>query len=210
MTASRSQRPTRSTSGRVRPRNAGATKQALLDAAQELFGQHGFDGTTIREISERAGVDHALIARYYGSKADLYIAALVAEVQGVQMPLAYEGLKDMAEGLVTRMDDHGLGPVMQALIRTDPTDPVHKAARAHVVRRLVDPVFAEMTRRTPGEARLRSELVVSALIGISLGRALGWFDELMVVPKEHLVDLVTGLLDNGSIKEVVAGSSPVG
>ena len=197
MTASRAQQPSPSATERVRPRNAGATKQALLDAAQELFGQHGFDGTTIREIGERAGVDHALVARYYGSKADLYIAALVAEVRGDQLPSEFEGLKDMAEGMVTRMDSHGLGPVMQALIRTETADPVHKAARAHIARRMVDPMVAEVTRRAADEARLRSELVVSALIGISLGRALGWFDELMAVPKEHLVDLVTELLDNG-------------
>ncbi len=168
-----------------------------MDAAQELFGHRGFDATTVREIGERAGVDHALITRYYGSKADLYIAVLVAEVQGDQLPADFEGLKDMAEGMVTRMDSHGLGPVMQALIRTDTADPVHRAARNHMVRRMVDPMVAELRHRAADEARLRSEVVVSALIGISLGRALGWFDELVAVPKEHLVDLVTELLDDG-------------
>ena len=168
-----------------------------MDAAQELFGQHGFDGTTIRKIGERAGVDHALIARYYGSKADLYVAALVAEVRGDQSPVDFEGLNDMAEGVLTRIDDHGLGPVMQALIRTEPADPIHKAARAHVARRMVDPMVCEVMGQSANEARLQSELVVSALIGISLGRALGWFDELMAVPKEHLVDLVIELLHNG-------------
>ena len=197
MTTSRRARSSQSDAATVRPRNAVATKQALLDAAQELFGQLGFDGTTIRKIGERAGVDHALIARYYGSKADLYIAALVAEVRGDQSPVDFGGLKDMAEGMLTRMDDHGLGPVMQALIRTDQSDPIHIAARAHVARRMVDPMVSELTSRAPDEARLQSELVVSALIGISLGRALGWFDELMAVPKEHLVDLVIDLLDNG-------------
>jgi AcrR family transcriptional regulator len=55
---SRGQRPPR-----ARSRNAGASKQALLQAAHELFGQQGFEGTTIRDIGDRAGVDHALIAR---------------------------------------------------------------------------------------------------------------------------------------------------
>jgi AcrR family transcriptional regulator len=197
MTTSHRVRSPQADAARVRPRNAVATKQALLDAAQELFGQLGFDATTIRKIGERAGVDHALIARYYGSKADLYIAALVAEVRGDQSPVDFEGLKDMAESMLTRMDDHGLGPVMQALIRTDPADPIHKAARAHVVRRMVDPMVSELMSGAPDEARLQSELVVSALIGISLGRTLGWFDELMDVPREHLVDLVLDLLHNG-------------
>ena len=43
---------------------------------------------------------HALIARYYGSKADLYIAAVVAESQGDQPPSEFEGLEDMAQALV--------------------------------------------------------------------------------------------------------------
>ena len=197
MTTSRRARSSQSDAATVRPRNAVATKQALLDAAQELFGQLGFDGTTIRKIGERAGVDHALIARYYGSKADLYIAALVAEVRGDQLPSEFESLKDTAEGMLTRMDDHGLGPVMQALIRTDTADPIHLAARAHVARRLVDPIVPEVTSRAADEARLQSELVVSALIGISLARALGWFDDLTAVPREHLVDLVIHLLGNG-------------
>ena len=38
-----------------RPRDAAASKDALLQAAQELFGQKGFERTTIREIGERAG-----------------------------------------------------------------------------------------------------------------------------------------------------------
>ena len=62
-----------------RSRDAAASKDALLQAAQTLFGEQGFEGTTIREIGERAGVDAALIARYFGSKADLYIAAVAAE-----------------------------------------------------------------------------------------------------------------------------------
>jgi AcrR family transcriptional regulator len=195
MTPSHVDQPSRSPAGRARQRNAGATRQALLDAAQELFGENGFDGTTVREISERAGVDHALIARYFGSKADLYVAALVAEARGDQPPSEFEGLPDMTEVIVTRMDRHGLGPVLQALIRSDTSDPIHQAARAHMVRRLVDPMVADMTRRGADGAQLQSEIVVSALVGISLGRALGWFDELKAVPRERLVELVTRLLD---------------
>jgi AcrR family transcriptional regulator len=197
MTPSPIHRPPRPSAGSVRPRNAGATRQVLLDAAQELFGENGFEGTTIREISELAGVDHALIARYFGSKADLYVAALVAEARGDQPPSDFEGLPDMTEGILTRMDRHGLGPVLQALIRSDTSDPIHQAARAHVMRRMVDPMVADMTRREVEGAQLQSEILVSALVGISLGRALGWFDELKAVPRERLVELVAGLLDEG-------------
>ncbi len=63
----------------ARVRDAVASKESLLRAAQELFGQRGFERTTIRDIGERAGVDAALIARYFGSKSDLYFAAVAAE-----------------------------------------------------------------------------------------------------------------------------------
>src|SRR5271168_4661618 len=86
----------------ARPRDAAASRQALLLAAQALFGQNGFESTTIREIGDRAGVDAALIARYFGSKADLYIAAVVAEGQGDQPLRNFEGLADVAGAVIAR------------------------------------------------------------------------------------------------------------
>ena len=183
-------------SGRIR--DATATKQALLHAAQSLFGQRGFEGTTIRDIGEWAGVDAALIARYFGSKADLYIAAVVAEGQGDEPPADFQHLAEMAEAIMTRTDELGLGPVTQALIRSDTPDEIRQAARAHLARRLVMPVAADMSRRGVDRPQIRAEIVASALLGINLGRALGWFAELQTVPKDELVDLITALLDDGS------------
>jgi AcrR family transcriptional regulator len=178
-----------------RARNAAASKQALLDAARSLFGQRGFESTTIRDLGNLAGVDPALIARYFGSKADLYIAAVVAESQGDERPSVFEGLEDMTKALVTRTDRHGLGPVTQALIRSDTGDEIGDAARAHMARRLVAPMISDMTQRGVDRPQLRSEIVVSALIGINLGRALGWFGELKTAPRSDLVELVTEILD---------------
>src|SRR5690606_31509634 len=59
-------------------RDAARTRAALLQAALERFGRQGYARTTVREIGEAAGVDPALIARYFGSKAALYVAALEA------------------------------------------------------------------------------------------------------------------------------------
>ncbi|HEX3793531.1 MAG TPA: TetR family transcriptional regulator [Acidimicrobiales bacterium] len=181
----------------VEPRVAGSSKSALLTAARELFGQRGFEGTTVRDIGELAGVDHALIARYYGSKADLYVAALVAEAQGDQPGPAYEGLADMAQSLIARMDARGVGPVLQAIIRSETSAPIRQAAQAHLARRLVEPTKADMVDRGIDEADLRAELAVSALLGIALGRALGWFDHLRAMPQEQLVALTVELLGEG-------------
>lgn len=55
-----------------RKRDATATKAALLDAAAELFADRGFDRTTVRDIAHRAGVNQALLFRYFGSKDALF------------------------------------------------------------------------------------------------------------------------------------------
>jgi AcrR family transcriptional regulator len=159
-----------------------------------LFGQRGFERTTTREIGECAGVDAALIARYFGSKADLYIAAVVAESQDDQGPRDFEKLEQIADAMVTRIDERGLGPIMQALIRSDTSDEIRVAARAHLARRLIEPLVAGMTQDGVEPPRLRAEIAVSALIGVSLARSLGWFEELRLVPKQELVDLMSEAL----------------
>src|ERR1700709_461434 len=59
-----------------RPHDAEASRRALLDAAREVFDEVGYDRATTREIGERAGVDPALIARYFDSKEGLFTAAI--------------------------------------------------------------------------------------------------------------------------------------
>ena len=50
------------------------TREALLNAALEVFGRDGFHAASTRAISEAAGVNQALIAYHFGSKEGLYLA----------------------------------------------------------------------------------------------------------------------------------------
>jgi AcrR family transcriptional regulator len=43
----------------------------LLDSAEMLFSQKGFDGTSVRDIAESAGINTAMISYYFGSKEKL-------------------------------------------------------------------------------------------------------------------------------------------
>jgi AcrR family transcriptional regulator len=176
-----------------RPRDAAASKDALLQAAQTLFGQQGFEGTTIREIGERAGVDAALIARYFGSKADLYIAAVVAE-NAAGAPSEYEGLEHMADVVVARSDHHGPGPIVQAIVRSDTSPEIRDAAVDLLAQRMVGPLVTIMRAQGVDRPQLRAEVAVSALIGINLGRSLGWFDEIQSAPREELVPFIVDAL----------------
>lgn len=55
-------------------RNAGATRARILAAAEAEFGDHGFDGVSVRQIALRADVPVALINYHFGSKEGLYRA----------------------------------------------------------------------------------------------------------------------------------------
>jgi AcrR family transcriptional regulator len=49
-------------------------RERILDAAEELFALHGYDGVTLRQIARRAGVDVALASYHFGKKLDLFQA----------------------------------------------------------------------------------------------------------------------------------------
>jgi AcrR family transcriptional regulator len=64
----------------ARPVNANAeqTKRRILQAASELFADHGFDGTSVRQIAGGAGVSLGMIRHYFGSKEGLYRACIAS------------------------------------------------------------------------------------------------------------------------------------
>ncbi len=52
------------------------TEAKLLDAATALFWNRGFSNVPLRDVSKAAGVDVALVSRYFGSKRGLFAATL--------------------------------------------------------------------------------------------------------------------------------------
>ncbi|MBU6153714.1 MAG: TetR/AcrR family transcriptional regulator [Bdellovibrionales bacterium] len=60
-------------------RNRIATESALKGAAARLFSKKGYEGTRTLEIAKEAGVNEALIARYFGGKEGLLLAILKEE-----------------------------------------------------------------------------------------------------------------------------------
>lgn len=53
-----------------------ATRERILDAAEELFGERGFYGVTLRDVAMQAGADTALLHYHFGGKADLFNSVL--------------------------------------------------------------------------------------------------------------------------------------
>jgi AcrR family transcriptional regulator len=94
-----------------------ATRDRILDAALDLFGERGLTGTTVRDIAERAKVNVAAISYHFGGKDELYravattvIGSIEARVRHRVAPLldnpprdpaaALKALEDLAETMV--------------------------------------------------------------------------------------------------------------
>ncbi|HWP91536.1 MAG TPA: TetR/AcrR family transcriptional regulator [Thermodesulfobacteriota bacterium] len=75
-----------------------STRHKILETAIRLFSERGFNGTTTKEIAEEAGVNEALIFRYFSTKRDLYGAIIerkIEEEPGIELHIeAYRGTKD--------------------------------------------------------------------------------------------------------------------
>jgi len=62
----------------IRQAHADRTKSAILAAARHVFATYGYGEAGVRDIAARAGVNAALVGRYFGSKLELFEAALEA------------------------------------------------------------------------------------------------------------------------------------
>ncbi|WP_328948474.1 TetR family transcriptional regulator [Streptomyces sp. NBC_00184] len=175
-----------------RRRDAARSRERLLTAASELFGERGFDRTTIRDIGRRAGVDPTLIARYFGSKTLLYIAALQAEAGEAAFADLYED--ERLREVFDRADRRGPVPLLQVAVRPLDDPAAQEATRAALHTRLVEPLHERFVREGTDRPRLRAELVAAAMTGVLLGRHSGAFDELAAADPGDLIDLLRGTL----------------
>lgn len=60
----------------------------LLQGALEAFAEHGYEGTSVRDIGRRLGLSHALLGLRFGSKQDLWFAAMDHAFQSWQRSFA--------------------------------------------------------------------------------------------------------------------------
>ncbi len=67
-----------------------AKQLQLLESAELLFSQKGFDGTSVRDIAEAAGINTAMISYYFGSKEKLMEA--IFEIRSLHVRMRVESL----------------------------------------------------------------------------------------------------------------------
>ena len=77
------------------------TRERILDAAEQLFAEHGFDGTSLRRITQAAGVNLAAVHYHFGSKdalVDAVFARLVGPINARRLELLDAAVLEAGEG----------------------------------------------------------------------------------------------------------------
>ncbi len=88
---------------RKRPRNAAATREAILRSALIAFTKHGYDGVGVREIAQSAGVTAMLVNRYFGSKEQLF--AEVVDTAFTPRTVLPDHLETLSQDIATQLVD---------------------------------------------------------------------------------------------------------
>ncbi len=178
-------------SGRTGRRpGASDTRARVLQAARTSFGERGFDGATIRDIALRAGVDPALVHHYFGSKQQLFVAAMELPFDvTLTVPQLLAGPPEELGGRFVRFflelwEAPANRSLLLAVVRSASTDPIAAA----MFRRLLaeGPLLALARAIDRPDATLRATLAGSQLIGLAMAR--------YVVAVEPLASASTDLL----------------
>ena len=187
----------RSTRGR-RP-GAPDTRAEVLAAARASFAEKGFRATTIRAVASSAGVDPALVHHYFGTKDDLFVAALAIPVdpREVLAPVVAAGPDGAGERLLRTFlsvwDDPALPPGLLALARSVLSDDNAALLRDGFIPVVVGPVLASLVRDRPD---VRVPLVASLVLGLVVTRYVIALPALAQVPAEDLVARVGPVLQH--------------
>lgn len=174
-----------------RPGDSG-TREAILAAAREAFGDRGYDRASVRGIARDAGVDPALVHHYFGTKPGLFAAAM--ELPGdpsqvIAAALAAGPRAEMGERMARTflgIWDHADRTPVLALLRSAVS---HDDAATMFRQFVEDAVVGTVAEAIGGgeDARLRATLAATQLVGVALARYLVGIEPLASAPSEELV-----------------------
>ena len=214
--------PSRAGRSRRSGRRSGdsGTKEAILAAARTRFGDHGYDGATIRGIAADAGVDAALVHHFFGTKerlfaaamrlpvvpSELVAAALAAAAQepgqslGELMLRTVLGAWDVAEARATF-----LGLLRSAMTSEQAAGMLREFATETILGRIA----AAAAPGPPGaDGQFRAALVASQVLGLALARYVLEIEPIAHARTDDLAAAIGPTLERYLTGEI--GSSPPG
>lgn len=153
-----------------RRRDAAATREALLVAAQVLMAQHGVEGTSTRDVATLAGVNQALVYRYFGSKEKLFAEAAASSAEAPEDLITNTPLAELPRVLLDRV--FAMAEVREAGDLATLVTAANDVAVREVIKSRIETAFsAQLARRLDGpDAELRAELLASIIVGVGFLR----------------------------------------
>jgi AcrR family transcriptional regulator len=166
------------------------TRAAILASAREHFARHGYDRTTIRAVAADAGVDPALVIRYFSGKEALFAAAVDVDLllPDLASARADEVGRHLTRHFLDRWEGHLSDDVLLILLRSAVSNEQVAARLREVFEQQVAAAVAALA--PPGDAQRRAGLVASQLLGLALTRYLLRLPGLAGRPADELVDEV--------------------
>jgi AcrR family transcriptional regulator len=184
------ERPGPSGSPRGRRRGSPDTRSAILAAARSSFAQRGFAGTTIRAVASAAGVDAALVHHYFGTKDELFVAALELPVDPRKLigPVLAGPVDEAAERFLgiflSVWDDPDIRPSLLAVARAIMDPAGSRLMSEGVLPVVIEPIGAALGIDDPHR---RMPLVASQVIGLILMRYVLAVEPLASMSREQLI-----------------------
>ena len=164
----------------------------MLAAAREAFAERGFDGASIRGIATAAGVDPALVHHYFGTKDQLFLAAVQAPADPEELlpEVLAGGPEELGRNLLGMFLRVWDGPARAgglALVRSAVgSEWTAKLLREFLVAKVLRRVVATLGF-DPDERAARASLVASQLIGMVMVRYVLRLEPLASASPESVV-----------------------
>lgn len=161
------------------------TVSFVLEAAAQLFAEHGYDGTTTNLVAERAGVSVGSLYQYFAGKDALLLALTenhLAEVRGGLQDLVENtwagqpSVRELAGSLVTAVFAANTQcPALTQLLHRKAPRTTALIEQLHTARHaLVEELASHLQRlgHVPADADLRAQIAVQTVEQIAHGLAL--------------------------------------
>ncbi|WP_299539419.1 TetR family transcriptional regulator [uncultured Streptomyces sp.] len=170
----------------------------ILASARAEFAERGYDKTSIRSIARAAGVDAALVHHYFGTKDDVFAAAV--EVSFEPALLVREVLGGPADAVGERLARYFLAvwenpatraPLLAVVRSALTNETAANVLRGFLLRRLLERIAAELDVPDP---TFRAELAASHMVGIALLRYVIRAEPLASADPEKIVGMVAPTL----------------
>lgn len=185
----------------AKTKNAAATRQGILVAARRRFAGESYDTVGLRDIAADAGVDVALVSRYFGGKEKLFKEVLVSEPDWLP-PSSADELPHLLTKLFMTAEEAEHRNHAERLLVILRSSSSSSAAAAIVREALSRDVLQPLASRLDGEAtEERASLALAVWMGVTMLRTI-MAVEPMCGHKAALVDAKLALLYKAALSEL--------